>query len=140
MVNLVFETTGKPYNSTQVKDFSKSTWRYEGEFVEPFDILHPVVKLCLGANEAGVSYIPRNINYAFIPETSRYYWVRRWEYDSGMWICYLDVDVLATYRNTILTFNAYVNRSTTLSRTSIPDYITPVEAVSHQTTTTLLPA
>ena len=72
MVNLVFETTGKPYNSTAVKDFSKSTWRYEGEFVEPFDILHPVVKLWWGANEAGFSYILRNINYAFIPETCRY--------------------------------------------------------------------
>ena len=139
MVNLVFETTGKAYNSTQIKDFSQSTWRYEGEFVEPFDILHPVVKLWLGANEAGVSYIPRNINYAFIPETSRYYWVRQWEYDSGMWICHLDVDVLATYRSTILTFNAYVNRSSMSTTTSIPDYITPVQAVGDQTTTTLLP-
>ena len=50
-------------------------------------------------------------NYCYIHEFNRYYWVTDWIWDMGIWICELQVDVLASFRNDIGNQTLYILRS-----------------------------
>jgi len=65
-------------------------------------------------------------NYAYIEEFSRYYWVTNWEYDGRLWIAYLDVDPLATFKSTIGNTDLYILRSSAAQNGSIRDDMYPV--------------
>ena len=53
-----------------------------------------------------------NFNYAYIPELSRYYFVRDIDnVNNKLWILKLHVDVLMTYRTQILQLKAEVDRN-----------------------------
>lgn len=65
-------------------------------------------------------------NYAYIQEFSRYYWVTNWEYDGRLWIAYLDVDPLATFKSTIGNTDLYILRSSAAQNGSIRDDMYPV--------------
>lgn len=56
---------------------------------------------------------PQNLNYAYISEFSRYYFVSEWSYVLGLWECYLTVDVLASWKSTISGITTYVYRANT---------------------------
>ena len=40
---------------------------------------------------------PQEYNYAYIAEFSRYYFISNWQYNSGRWYAFLQVDVLASH-------------------------------------------
>lgn len=53
----------------------------------------------------------REFNYVYIEEFKRYYYVKDiTQYRQGMWVCQLKVDVLMSYRDSILEFNGIVSR------------------------------
>lgn len=52
------------------------------------------------------------LNYAYIPDFNRYYFVHDWEWISGLWKADLSVDVLASWRTNILGSRFYIMRST----------------------------
>ena len=54
---------------------------------------------------------PTFLNYAQIPEFSRYYWVDDWAYYQGVWECRLTIDPLASWRQEIGDSTQYVLRS-----------------------------
>ena len=84
-------------------------------------ILHPVLKL-------RVSGSPTTLNYAYIADFHRYYWVDDWTFgEDGCWYCSLSVDVLATYRGFILLDEEYISRTSnsTYTDTTIPDNVYP---------------
>lgn len=84
-------------------------------------ILHPVLKI-------RVSGSPTTLNYAYIADFHRYYWVDDWTYgNDGCWYCSLSVDVLATYRGFILLDEEYISRTSnsTYTDTTIPDNVYP---------------
>ena len=60
-------------------------------------------------------------NYAYISDFGRYYYVKEWTYNKGIWICYLTVDVLTSWRSNILNTTAYVEYSSSLYSNSIMD-------------------
>ena len=134
-------TTEKKRNSTAIVDHTKSTWVYDCETVEPFSVTHPTVKFWFGANPAtGESYNPANgINYAYIPEFARYYWINSWTYDSGMWYADMTVDALATYRTAIGETTAFVERgskqNSALSDGLYPTAVNPEYHYYNMTTT-----
>lgn len=53
-----------------------------------------------------------NFNYAYIPSFgNRFFWVRDWTHDEGIWTAMMEVDVLSTYRSQIGDQDLYVLRS-----------------------------
>jgi len=72
-------------------------------------VVNPV--LILDANITAVENI-YSCNYCYIPEFSRYYYIDDWTFSIGVWAALCHVDVLSSYRDTILSQPLYVLRST----------------------------
>lgn len=53
---------------------------------------------------------PSGYNYAYIPTFGRYYYVREWAYDRGLWTAQLAVDELASWRDEIAAGSYYCVR------------------------------
>lgn len=94
----------------------------------PLDTLAPVVPLNLGA-----PYNPATHNYMHIPSMSRYYWIQRWTWDRGLWHAHCEVDVLASWKDEILSNTCYVLRSSQDYDLSIQDTTYPAKASITQT-------
>lgn len=67
-------------------------------------VLNPVLEIDMANN-------PGNLNYCYIQQFSRYYWVNDWTWILGRWEVSLTVDVLATFRIPIALAEKYVVRS-----------------------------
>ena len=79
-----------------------------GFLKEPCSVLHPQVSL---QGTPVTSTIPAVCTYAYIPHFSRYYFVKDWVWNEGLWTCQMDVDVLATWKNGIGDMNEYILRT-----------------------------
>ena len=69
-------------------------------------ILNPVIQLDLG-----LTADPSQFNYCQIPDFERYYWIREWTFERGLWTATCAVDVLATYKEQIGNSTLYVLRA-----------------------------
>lgn len=83
---------------------------------EPCDLLNPVFTLqpVREVNEA-------NINYMYVPDFNRYYWVTEISFVLGHWEISGKVDVLASYVTEIGTQGFYVVRAAAAPTSEIPD-------------------
>ncbi len=85
-----------------------------GQANMPLDILNPIVDLdlsTLGAEPVSTY----GINYAYIAEFKRYYFINRFEIlATGIYRLYLHVDVLMSYRNDILNNIGIIRRQQNL--------------------------
>lgn len=88
-----------------------------GTLKEPTSILNPVVKFKRENFSVVSSNNPAIFNYAYIPTFQRYYFIKDWVWDDGVWQAIMRVDVLASYQEAIGGLQAY------LERTSSPSYI-----------------
>lgn len=88
-----------------------------------FDIIAPRLPLNLGA-----AANPSGLNYCRVPAWSRYYWVRRWAFEGGLWVAYCQVDPLASWKTQIGQTSAYVLRSAYANDGSIPDHMYPTKS------------
>lgn len=71
---------------------------------------------------------PTIYNYCYMPAFNRFYFIRNWGWDMGRWVADCKVDVLASYRTTILASTQYVLRSAAVSNGYIRDTMYPVTA------------
>lgn len=71
---------------------------------------------------------PGGYNYAYIAAWNRYYFITDCEYDSGLWILSLHVDVLATYKTEIGNSNLYILRAASANNGNITDNYYPPTA------------
>lgn len=83
-------------------------------------VINPTIALKLD-----MSFNVSAYNYAYIPDFERYYFVREWTWERGLWVASLDVDVLATYKAQIGVSTQYVLRSSLASNGKILDTIYP---------------
>ena len=102
--NAQFTTFNKKLNSTQRPTTYAHTFTVD--LKDNCSIVSPVLRIYNTAN-----FNPAQLNYCYIFEFNRYYFVRDWEYSLGEWICHLNTDVLATYKTYIGTLVKYVLRS-----------------------------
>lgn len=93
---------------------------YTCELFEPCSVINPRIRLALP-----VTYVIANVNYAYISQFSRYYWVNDAEWTEGTWVLTLNVDVLATYKSNIGSSSQYVIRSQSASDGGITDMAYP---------------
>ena len=77
---------------------------------------------------------PSSLNYAYISDFGRYYWVTDWSYDTGFWNASLKVDVLATYKTAIGTSSLYVLRSASAYNQYLNDAQYPTRSDGYTTT------
>lgn len=110
MLDIVLYEFAKKYNSTKQPESGGVT--YSGEFKNSSSMLSPVVALYRGP--AGTA-APVNKNYAYIAEFDRYYFVRDWVFEGGLWVAYMECDLLATWKYRIGHSEFYVLRSSVLS-------------------------
>jgi len=92
---------------------------YQCDIVDGSGLLNPTIKLHTNFKS------PIGYTYAQIPEWERYYFVRGWRYDKGLWWADLTVDVLATYKTHIGAQTGYVLRSSAAWDGNIKDTFYP---------------
>ena len=104
MFNIEFWSFTKAPNSTAQPTGTSTVFKCVSN--EDFNIIEPRIPLQLGpANN------PTTYNYAKISVFSRYYWVTRWAFEGGMWVAYMRVDALASWKSQIGGLSAYVLRA-----------------------------
>ena len=79
---------------------------YQCTIIDSSGIISPTIQLNMGLVSD-----PSNLNYCYIPNFGRYYYVREWIFANRLWTASLQVDVLATYRSEIGSANLYVLRA-----------------------------
>ena len=109
---LFFGSFSKRENSTKQPDLDHPTKTLTGYLIEPCSISNPTFKIERFASDAS----PQSLTYAYIQEFARYYFVQDWEWAEGLWLCKLKVDTLASFKTSIGSTTAYIER------TSAPSY------------------
>lgn len=136
MVHCTLYKITKKTNSTRRPEDITGIFSAErnGEFKGRQSLLAPVVDF-VGVTETTIppagqdpeTYAPR-FNYAYIKEFERYYFITEWTFEGGIWTAQMSVDVLATYRDEILSMSAYVLRSSSYHNPNVIDNIFPTAA------------
>ena len=88
----------------------------------------PVLKI--GALGVG-TFDPSGYNYAYISLWHRYYFITDWKYLNGVWECYLEIDVLASFKTAIGNTQAYVIRSASQYNGDLIDNFYPATSVQN---------
>lgn len=68
---------------------------------------------------------PFTYNYCYIPDFNRYYFIRDWAWDAGIWVASCEVDVLASWKSEIGNSTEYVVRCASHFDGNINDGIYP---------------
>lgn len=108
----------KKYNSTAQP--AGSGTQFSCVIKEPSGILNPTIVLDLGLTSSPASY-----NYAYISAFNRYYYIREWNFERGLWLAELEVDVLATYKTTIGASSLYMLRASNEKNGTVIDNLYP---------------
>lgn len=85
---------------------------------EDCSMLYPVLEL-VSAGPADNTL--HGYNYAYVPAFGRYYYVTDWTYATGLHVCSMAVDPLASWKTAILAQRLYIDRAESSIDGSIPD-------------------
>ena len=120
MFNATFYTFSKRINST--KQPSGGT-DYSIELKAGCSVVNPTIKLDIGQGGN-----PTSFNYCYIAAFNRYYWVRDWQWIDRLWWAQLSVDPMASWRDSIGSYSAYVSRAASSYDGDIMDVYYPAKA------------
>lgn len=119
--NVNLFSLSKEVNST--KQPTGSGTEYSCVSNDDLDTLHPRIPLNIGAAANPSAY-----NYMYIASFGRYYWIRKWTFETGLWVAYCDVDPLASWKSQIGSTSAYVLRAAAANDGTIVDNMYPTKA------------
>lgn len=126
-VTVKFWAFSKRKNSTKVPSALPS-YSYDCQIRTEATLTEPVIELNTGA--------ATGMTYAQIGDFGRYYFIREWRFERGLWSAYLEVDVLATYKSQIGSQTMYVARSASSYDGDIKDMLYPTtDAITSNYTT-----
>lgn len=106
---VAFFTFAKKANSTAIPSVQGA--EYQCTLKDDCGIVNPNIKIAMPH-----TILPVNYNYAHIPNFNRYYWVREWTQEQGVWVASFEVDVLASFKEQIGNYTGYVVRASNLAR------------------------
>lgn len=118
--NVSFYQFNKRENSTLRPDVGNPDKIYTVRLKDNCGILNPILEIRMEQNEN-----PSQLNYAYMPDFYRYYFVREWTFSEGYWIVQLAVDTLATYKLNLGPTTQYVLRSSASHDGNIVDELYP---------------
>lgn len=119
---VTFYNFAKRNNSTKRPDANVTQTSYSCRVLNGTGIINPKIEL-----DIGLTANPQAFNYCYIPDFERYYFIREWYFDRGLWIGSLAVDVLATYKDEIGASNLYVLRAAGAYDGNVIDNYYPVK-------------
>lgn len=118
--SVVFGITNKPINSSYQFDISGGTTA-QCTLKKGTSLLKPVLEL-----QYSWEYVRDNLlrfNVAYIPDLrNRYYRVKNWVFQEPLVLCYLEVDVLATYKSELAVQGFFITRSAQAAKCN-PDIV-----------------
>lgn len=114
-----FYTFQKRINSTKQPTGGSS---YNIILKEGCSVNHPTIAL-----DIGLASSPAALNYCYITEFGRYYWVK-WRFEDRLWIGECNVDPLASFKTQIGSSNCYVARSASSYNLRVVDNFYPAIA------------
>lgn len=115
-----FYSFSKKSNSTAVPSGTGTS--YSCVLKSGSGILHPRITINMG-----LSTDPSIYNYAYIASYGRYYKIKEWTFEKGLWTAEMDVDVLATYKQAIGSASLYVLRASADKDGTIIDNLYPTK-------------
>ena len=113
----------KKENSTKVPQTSDGVL-FTCQLKDETSVLRPNL-IILNANQQGQPVQPTIYNYAYIPLFMRYYYISDWQYINGAWVCYCNVDVLASHKTAIGSTSCYIDRASSSYNGDIIDTLYP---------------
>ena len=115
-MNITFWSFSKKDNSTKIP---ATTGTVIACYIKsPSSILNPAIEMKTS---------PIGYNYCYIADFSRYYFINDIVFEQGIWTCYCNVDVLASYKTEIGSTSMYVLRSSHSSDTELMDTLFPTK-------------
>ena len=111
-------------NSLGIPDYEPGH-SFECYLKDAANITSPVIELHEWSHP---THNPSRYNYAYIADFNRYYYITDWIFNRGIWECTMEVDVLASWRDTILDTECYVLRCSNVSKGVIIDTMYPTTA------------
>lgn len=112
-----FYVFSKKENSTAIPSGTPS-FSYSIVLTEECSIVNPIVIV-------RTDRTPTALNYCYIAEFGRYYFINNWVWKEGRWVAYMQCDVLATYRTTIADTSLYFLRTSTAYDGTVQDLLYP---------------
>ena len=116
-----FYTFAKRINST--KQPTGTGTEYDCIIKRGSSIIGPTIEL-----DYGLATSPAALNYAYIADWNRYYYVSNWIFNERLWTAQLSVDPLASFKTEIGAYTGYVLRSASSYDTRIVDALYPAKA------------
>ena len=113
----------KKENSTKTPLITDGV-QFSCQLKDETSVLRPEM-IILNTNQQGQPIQPTIYNYAYIPLFMRYYFISDWQYINGAWVCYCNVDVLASHKLQIGTTSCYIERSASSYDGNIIDTMYP---------------
>lgn len=117
----LYDRFQKRNNSTKLPSGTTSV-TLTGTLKDPCTVENPVIQF--QPLSGGSTHIGKN--YAYIPEFERYYFITDWKWNTGLWECYMEEDVLASWKTSIGNTSAYIERSASTFNGAIRDKLYPV--------------
>ena len=117
--NVIFYQFTKKYNSTK-RPASGSGTTYSCTLKDGSPIVNPTIEINLGYTTD-----PSQFNYCYISSFGRYYYVRDWSFNKGLWTALLSTDVLATYKTQIGASSLYMLRASAEKDGRVVDNLYP---------------
>lgn len=123
----------KRVNSTAVPDTTGTTdyYQFNCELKSPTSIFSPTLLVREFDGDDTIKY-----NYCYIDKFARYYFVKSWLWENGLWDVSLEIDILATYKTQIGNTTAYVLRSASNYNTDVLDTKYPTRSSVNSLETT----
>lgn len=113
----------KQQNSTAVPNDTTILYNLPIRLKSGSSIANPVLEISQPVENVSFT----EVNYCRILGLNRYYYVMNMEYDRGLWIVTLKVDVMASYRGEIGADTRYILRSSAESDGSLTDLAYPTK-------------
>lgn len=108
-VSVEFTTFIKRRNSTKKPNHTTDVFMtMDCVYKEPTDVIRPTLRLKIARSMGD----PHFLNYCYIPNFLRYYWVRNWRVlTNDQWECDLEEDFLASWKSVIGSERKYILRA-----------------------------
>ena len=134
--NVSFYKFDKRENSTKRPDINNQAHVYPVRLKSRCGIVSPSLEIRLPPEEN-----PSQLNYAYIPDFFRYYFINEWYFDGGLWVAVLETDVLASYKLNIGPSTQYILRSSAEHDGNVVDNLYPGNGIvsTAKTTTDIWP-
>lgn len=117
MFPVVLYEFAKRHNSLKVPATNAGS-EYQGTLKEDSGILSPSIYF-----RFNTAFAPYQMNYAYIENFGRFYFIDEWTFEQGRWRADMSVDAMGSWRTGIRLSKQYVLRAEADYDPSIPDYL-----------------